>query len=143
MNRRLLTIFAFANAIVFSTSAYAQSAVEAGGTVRLHGYMIVDLDCKSAGDLNISMILDPKLGSLEIVKSLEHPKFVPTNPRYHCNEKLLPNTAVLYHAKKGVSGLDRLSYDVLYPTGRARRQSVWCRSSRQTWPQVDGKDFVL
>jgi hypothetical protein len=111
--------------ILFLTEAAAAQTrtVIAGKPFKLHAAYATNPDCSSAGDPVIRVTAPPANGSVSIGRGSAFPYFPESNPRSACNRRRVPATVATYVARRGYSGPDSVSIEVIYHTGQVRQGS--------------------
>jgi hypothetical protein len=122
MRMRRLSIFLI---ILFSSQgAIAQTrTVIAGKPFKLYAASSTNPDCSSAGDVLIRVAEPPSNGSVSISRGSVFPDFPPHNVRSACNRRRVPGTVATYIARRGYTGPDSVSLEIIFPSGQQRQAS--------------------
>lgn len=112
-------------AFLLSTdAAMAQTkTVVAGKPFKLYSAYSTNPDCSSEGDVVIRIAAPPSNGSVAIGRSGVFPNFPASNVRSACNRRRVPGTIATYTARRGYTGPDSVSLEIIYPSGQTRQAS--------------------
>ena len=120
----LTTVVSLSILAAVSSSALAEVAVAAGHSVSLMTLSSVDQTCHADGDIAITVIEQPRGGSILITKTKAYPNFNVLNTRSRCNTLKLPATRVDYQSIGNYLGLDYVTVEAVYPDGAVKRIRV-------------------
>ena len=110
--------------LFFTEAAAAQTrTVIAGKPFKLTSAISTNPDCTSAGDPVMRVTAPPANGSVSIGRGSAFPYFPESNPRSVCNRRRVPATVATYVARRGYTGPDSLSVEVIFPNGQLRQES--------------------
>jgi hypothetical protein len=114
-------------ALLLSTpSAIAQTkTVIAGKPFKLHWAYSINPDCSSAGDAVIRITSPPANGSITVSRGGVFPTFPDSNVRSACNRRRVPGTIATYTARRGYTGSDTVSLEVIFPSGNQQQASYY------------------
>jgi hypothetical protein len=76
-------------------------------------------DCSSPGLPIVTVLEQPKNGTVKIGKSADFTNFTQDNQRWHCNVRKTPGVLIEYVPNRDFSGTDTLTVDAIYPDGAA------------------------
>lgn len=120
MTRGRFAVLLAAFGLVSVGSAQAWSinkTVVAGKTIVLAGYMSINEDCSSMGEVVVRITTQPTHGVAVAKKGVFHPAFPRENVRSACNVRALPSLNLEYHAASDYTGSDYVSVEIIYPSG--------------------------
>ncbi len=129
MTRKLngqICAIALTSALV--TNAAAQTygnynkTVVAGGSLLLAHYASINLDCTSRGPVTVRVVSGPSSGSVRIEQGLGYGNF--TNEYRQCSARKTFGANVRYTPHKGFTGMDSVQFDVIFPSGFERIESI-------------------
>ena len=80
-------------------------------------FYALDPDCSTRGPGDTRLIKKPEHGSVEIVQGSSFPKYPESSPWFHCNNKKLPGTLVMYKSEDGFAGKDHFDVEFIGPRG--------------------------
>jgi len=81
-------------------------------------------DCSSMGETVMRVTTPPQHGTVSVKHGLFHSTFLASNPLSACNAKNLPHALLSYKPEKGFIGEDSVSYEIIFPDGRAKDNTV-------------------
>jgi hypothetical protein len=113
--------------LIFLCSTQAAMAqtrtVIAGKPFKLYSAYSTNPDCSSSGDVVIRVVSPPSNGSVSIGRGGVFPTFPESNVRSACNRRRVPGTIATYTARRGYTGPDSVSLEIIYPSGQLRQKS--------------------
>ena len=110
--------------LLSASAATAQTrTVVAGKPFKLYQAYETNPDCSSAGDPVIRVSAPPSNGRVSVARGSAFPNFPPSNIRSACNRRRVPATIATYNARRGYTGPDSVSIEVIYASGNTRQQS--------------------
>lgn len=121
---RFLVILTIVMLSAHSANAQTKTVV-AGKPFRLDFAYSTNPDCTSTGDVVVRVTSPPSNGSVSIYKSSVFPNFPASNVRSACNTRRVPGTIATYTARRGYTGSDTVSLEMIFPSGLHRQQTYY------------------
>jgi hypothetical protein len=121
---RSLLIFVILLLSTHTADAQTKTVV-AGKPFRLDFAYATNPDCTSNGDVVVRVTSPPSNGSISISRSRVFPKFPASNIRSACNSRRVPGTIATYIARRGYTGPDTVSLEMIFPSGLHRQQTYY------------------
>jgi len=121
---RSFTIFAILLLSISTADAQTKTVI-AGKPFRLDFAYSTNPDCATTGDVVIRVTSPPSNGSVAISKSSVSPNFPASNIRSACNARRVPGTIATYVARRGYTGPDTVSLEMIFPSGVHRQQTYY------------------
>jgi hypothetical protein len=78
----------------------------------------VNLDCSTAGAVVLDFISKAAHGTVTFEQASEFGVWSPANPRFKCNDRRVPGTAVFYTSEPTFQGVDLFVLTLLTPDGQ-------------------------
>ena len=97
--------------------------VIAGKPFKLYTAYSTNPDCSAAGSPVIRVAAPPSNGSVSVARGSAFPSFPESNVRSACNRRRVPATIATYIARRGYTGPDSLSIEIIYESGQTRQAS--------------------
>ncbi len=104
-----------------------------GATVRVYVAYHVLRDCSAIGEIRLTVIEPPAQGRISLQDTTIRGGFSYNNPRYHCNQRQIAASEVLYEAPGKGEGLMRTRIGIVFADGEIKlidaEITVWAPSS--------------
>lgn len=91
-----------------------------GETVRVYTAYHVERDCTRIGEIRLTVIDPPAMGRFTLRETNVKGGFGYNNPRYHCNQRLIAASELLYEAPAKGEGLMRARLGLVYSDGELK-----------------------
>ena len=110
----------------FSTVASANDfnkSVRVNGVLTGLAYMTLNPDCSLVGYPSAKLVSAPSNGTVTVFKGAAFPVYESVNLRSACNRRRVPGTLVEYRPRRGFTGSDSFTVNVIYPAGYERNDT--------------------
>ena len=105
-------------------AAWVNKAAASGKPLILYQASTLNPDCSSMGAITIKVLEGPEHGRVSAGRASVFPRFHSANPRAKCNTRRVSGVSATYISQRGYQGTDRVTIEVISPTGAYARHTI-------------------